>query len=135
MESMSDKEEIFTGVCCSVFFFSSRRRHTRFDCDWSSDVCSSDLRRRSCSHPRQSKQGSFRHRNRCLPMRESPTYSCAWDILNRYKHWHLVPTGSGWLLAVTTNQSSCGISLRAVRSFTWVDSPSPFLPSVLRHNP
>src|SRR6266567_3263107 len=25
----------------SFFFFSSRRRHTRFDCDWSSDVCSS----------------------------------------------------------------------------------------------
>src|SRR5688572_8188177 len=36
--------------CClrSVFFFfSSRRRHTRFDCDWSSDVCSSDLPERS----------------------------------------------------------------------------------------
>src|SRR3990167_10305527 len=29
----------------TVYFFSSRRRHTRFDCDWSSDVCSSDLRR------------------------------------------------------------------------------------------
>src|SRR5256886_8326049 len=27
----------------SSCFFSSRRRHTRFDCDWSSDVCSSDL--------------------------------------------------------------------------------------------
>src|SRR5260370_12365077 len=27
------------------FFFSSRRRHTRFKCDWSSDVCSSDLAR------------------------------------------------------------------------------------------
>src|SRR2546430_1047145 len=26
-----------------MYFFSSRRRHTRFDCDWSSDVCSSDL--------------------------------------------------------------------------------------------
>src|SRR5260370_10539559 len=26
-----------------TFFFSSRRRHTRFKCDWSSDVCSSDL--------------------------------------------------------------------------------------------
>src|SRR3954464_379455 len=25
------------------FFFSSRRRHTRLSCDWSSDVCSSDL--------------------------------------------------------------------------------------------
>src|SRR2546430_6838916 len=30
------------GVISDVFF-SSRRRHTRFDCDWSSDVCSSDL--------------------------------------------------------------------------------------------
>src|SRR2546427_8387535 len=34
-------------MCCRgtfvLFFFSSRRRHTRFDCDWSSDVCSSDL--------------------------------------------------------------------------------------------
>src|SRR5690606_40078434 len=29
----------------SVFFFSSRRRHTRFSRDWSSDVCSSDLKR------------------------------------------------------------------------------------------
>src|SRR2546427_6984299 len=30
-------------MLCFFFFFSSRRRHTRFDCDWSSDVCSSDL--------------------------------------------------------------------------------------------
>src|SRR5438876_2425278 len=29
-------------ICC-VFFFSSRRRHTRWTGDWSSDVCSSDL--------------------------------------------------------------------------------------------
>src|SRR5260221_9623894 len=27
-----------------IFFFSSRRRHTRSLCDWSSDVCSSDLK-------------------------------------------------------------------------------------------
>src|SRR2546430_6029359 len=32
------------------FFFSSRRRHTRFDCDWSSDVCSSDLAFSSGNH-------------------------------------------------------------------------------------
>src|SRR5256886_10008655 len=32
-----------TRVYPVLFFFSSRRRHTRFDCDWSSDVCSSDL--------------------------------------------------------------------------------------------
>src|SRR3989475_1094495 len=36
MELLRDRSEEF-------FFFSSRRRHTRFDCDWSSDVCSSDL--------------------------------------------------------------------------------------------
>src|SRR5256885_4110014 len=29
--------------CESVFFFASRRRHTRLQGDWSSDVCSSDL--------------------------------------------------------------------------------------------
>src|SRR5256885_13293554 len=38
------------------FFFSSRRRHTRLQGDWSSDVCSSDLRSKAsslvtCSHP------------------------------------------------------------------------------------
>src|SRR5689334_24083392 len=33
------------GLCFLFFFFffSSRRRHTRWNCDWSSDVCSSDL--------------------------------------------------------------------------------------------
>src|SRR5256885_9015205 len=31
------------GRLCIYFFFSSRRRHTRLQGDWSSDVCSSDL--------------------------------------------------------------------------------------------
>src|SRR6266481_8766523 len=31
-------------LCEFLFFFSSRRRHTRWNCDWSSDVCSSDRR-------------------------------------------------------------------------------------------
>src|SRR2546430_10748206 len=39
------------------FFFSSRRRHTRFDCDWSSDVCSSDLADRGELAPRSALQG------------------------------------------------------------------------------
>src|SRR5690606_40743298 len=40
------RESIMSAVLISyVFFFSSRRRHTRFSRDWSSDVCSSDLRR------------------------------------------------------------------------------------------
>src|SRR2546430_7620338 len=43
-ESTSMNMIISTSII--LFFFSSRRRHTRFDCDWSSDVCSSDLRDR-----------------------------------------------------------------------------------------
>src|SRR2546430_11717598 len=44
-----------------IFFFSSRRRHTRFDCDWSSDVCSSDLADRSNhSHEQKPRVGQGR---------------------------------------------------------------------------
>src|SRR5947207_7360631 len=37
------------------FFFSSRRRHTRSLCDWSSDVCSSDLSRLGAERCRRSR--------------------------------------------------------------------------------
>src|SRR3712207_3295443 len=36
-------ESAFVVMIAHVFFFSSRRRHTRYWRDWSSDVCSSDL--------------------------------------------------------------------------------------------
>src|SRR5690606_15964653 len=42
-----------------LFFFSSRRRHTRFSRDWSSDVCSSDLRPSSMSLPKNAHLPSF----------------------------------------------------------------------------
>src|SRR5437763_3248661 len=43
--SLGADQETGVGVRCAmcVFFFSSRRRHTRYIGDWSSDVCSSDL--------------------------------------------------------------------------------------------
>src|SRR5205807_4966111 len=37
-----------------LFFFSSRRRHTRLQGDWSSDVCSSDLTRFETAYERRS---------------------------------------------------------------------------------
>src|SRR5438445_3332821 len=37
-DETSNRETVY-----DVFFFSSRRRHTRYWRDWSSDVCSSDL--------------------------------------------------------------------------------------------
>src|SRR3989440_6007675 len=39
-----------------VFFFSSRRRHTRSDRDWSSDVCSSDLKLKRDFRPDQKRK-------------------------------------------------------------------------------
>src|SRR5437870_9456652 len=63
----------------TYFFFSSRRRHTRWPRDWSSDVCSSDLatskvKSRPCAHcwtraaARTSKWHESRGRNRGLMM-------------------------------------------------------------------
>src|ERR1017187_8145703 len=56
-----------------VFFFSSRRRHTRYIGDWSSDVCSSDLthRYRLSYRPPRFGQPFFQSRN-LLPKLFSP---------------------------------------------------------------
>src|SRR5690242_3501398 len=46
--------ELKPGARFLKFFFSSRRRHTRLTCDWSSDVCSSDLGSDACRGGRAS---------------------------------------------------------------------------------
>src|SRR5690606_41012045 len=43
LSSMRKRSAPRPGSMDRSFFFSSRRRHTRFSRDWSSDVCSSDL--------------------------------------------------------------------------------------------
>src|SRR3712207_3506340 len=43
------------------FFFSSRRRHTRYWRDWSSDVCSSDLKYSAIKHNISSSLGSYKN--------------------------------------------------------------------------
>src|SRR5260370_8071918 len=82
-----------------VFFFSSRRRHTRFKCDWSSDVCSSDLnghharpaallRIRCTRHRRKGAHRNFHHyavdRTLCRAFLN--------DLLTL--HWPVVPVRS-----------------------------------------
>src|SRR5690606_32769921 len=47
------------GGCLIRFFFSSRRRHTRFSRDWSSDVCSSDLGVRASWYGRDASNPSY----------------------------------------------------------------------------
>src|SRR2546430_328172 len=56
-----------------LFFFSSRRRHTRFDCDWSSDVCSSDLN----DTPRRARPTRCTCRTACAPRRPC----AAWRVV------------------------------------------------------
>src|SRR5256885_15764422 len=71
-----------------VFFFSSRRRHTRLQGDWSSDVCSSDL-------------------PRCRPdacgWKEEVGYS--WQCLNFLKGWHYSSKAAGTAHATGAAQS------------------------------
>src|SRR5256885_11943532 len=49
-----------------MFFFSSRRRHTRLQGDWSSDVCSSDLSDRSTESMKQAIEETERRRKKQL---------------------------------------------------------------------
>src|SRR2546430_7736354 len=64
---------MYTMLVCLLFFFffSSRRRHTRFDCDWSSDVCSSDLTGR----PGGGGCASARRARRCWRARSSVSWA------------------------------------------------------------
>src|SRR5262245_10331198 len=49
---------VLTGAALASFFFSSRRRHTSCLSDWSSDVCSSDLRSKdACYDPLRCARG------------------------------------------------------------------------------
>src|SRR5690606_39569094 len=73
----------------SVVFCSSRRRHTRFARDWSSDVCSSDLswgrRRETVLGPRSGKQVYwYPNYNKAFVMRETD-----------WRFWGLVVLGIG----------------------------------------
>src|SRR5580698_3927083 len=62
-----------------IFFFSSRRRHTRLTCDWSSDVCSSDLTARQLSSFRR----FFRYLMREGVIRDDPTAQIAMPKIGR----------------------------------------------------
>src|SRR2546430_13153261 len=67
------------------FFFSSRRRHTRFDCDWSSDVCSSDLDRH---RPGQGGAARFRLSTGEARLRHPVARQSAGDLLPRRSEEH-----------------------------------------------
>src|SRR4051812_46429000 len=72
-----------------LFFFSSRRRHTRLTCDWSSDVCSSDLAQRDEG------DGGVEHRER-RPARAAPRSEerrVGKECRSRWSPYHLKKKG------------------------------------------
>src|SRR6266481_9522778 len=91
-----------------LFFFSSRRRHTRCNCDWSSDVCSSDLQVLTLM------QLDFVAQARIAG-------AGAWRIITR----HLLPNTFGTLLVLVTLQIGYVIIVEASLSFLGAGIPPP----------
>src|SRR3712207_9543771 len=92
-----------------VVFFSSRRRHTRYWRDWSSDVCSSDLRRRSAP------PGQCRF---CRPAFARGRYRCA-----RLAHGCAARHGRGAMsIAATSKAFAAGETRRSISDF-WFRYP------------
>src|SRR5436309_6275883 len=76
-----------------LFFFSSRRRHTRFSRDWSSDVCSSDLvvvTAHQSGYQFGRRGSSPEHLARfCVRSQVAPSAGCS--VLSTIRWWH--PSG------------------------------------------
>src|SRR5437762_13417057 len=89
------------------FFFSSRRRHTRYIGDWSSDVCSSDLpyprvRRSARPSPRPCRGGASR-RTRSEERRVGKECRTRWETDSRKKRhtygWGVIGLNTAGLVA------------------------------------
>src|SRR5215204_3783655 len=89
------------------FFFSSRRRHTRSLCDWSSDVCSSDLSLDLATAVDNS--GKDQTYN-------TPAVATLWLLADQIE-WILGNGGLEWAVGRTSDSSS--------RLYTWAEK-SPY---------
>src|SRR2546426_1282587 len=89
-----------------IFFFSSRRRHTRLQGDWSSDVCSSDL---IPAHAGAYFELSLRHFQRALEL--DPKYAPAWAGI---AHCHAVRAGRGMAPAAEANEQARAAAMKAL---------------------
>src|SRR5256885_16803535 len=71
------------------FFFSSRRRHTRLQGDWSSDVCSSDLITRANQFPSASVGADIFSQQNAKTSNQFPPYQVNAGQLNLSVIWNL----------------------------------------------
>src|SRR3989449_10857875 len=80
--------------CDFVFFFSSRRRHTRCSRDWSSDVCSSDLRK-GCSVHVQEMLRALQGHGASVDLFAARVDEAPLSGLESLQIHHLTPLGDG----------------------------------------
>src|SRR2546421_12246284 len=107
-------------IFCALFiffFFSSRRRHTRSDRDWSSDVCSSDLvRQELISSTRESREDlTVKHANASCNKNES---------LGRRARG-LTRVGGAWGLMVRLAAAAALAQAQAPRASAAAPAPKP----------
>src|SRR5215813_10310536 len=120
-----------------LFFFSSRRRHTRCGRDWSSDVCSSDLG--GCLAPHSHLRGVIRPtpRQQGLDGEEAPTGTPYWPwarLLGRVfglemRTCPFCRRGTLRLIAVITQES---VITRILRHLQLASVPPPMAPARAR---
>src|SRR5204862_1631429 len=79
---------LFVILCFFFFFFSSRRRHTRSLRDWSSDVCSSDLK--DADRDEDDRRGRRRQHHRLAPelFRRSEERRVGKECRSRWSRYH-----------------------------------------------
>src|SRR5690606_18718118 len=130
--------------CFIYFFFSSRRRHTRFSRDWSSDVCSSDLYARRRFEPMRLSPSPRQF------LRKAPLRSAHWmEVLRksavlrlaeysltplRFASLRLAPLRSAQLMSArfaSTESRSASLRLAPDRFACRKSAPVRFAPSKL----
>src|SRR5690625_7514032 len=108
---------------CLLFFFSSRRRHTRWPRDWSSDVCSSDLRTAGSSPERCTCAPNSRHTRSSLSHSPSEAVieigraSCREN--ERVRSTHVVKQKSTWEYAELGTGTDCTASCTKTCTGLW----------------
>src|SRR6266850_5058486 len=82
----------------SFFFFSSRRRHTRLQGDWSSDVCSSDLAGASAPRTSATKAAKLARSPNSTPaeLRRSEERRVGKECRSRWSPYHYKKKGGRW---------------------------------------
>src|SRR5438477_1444006 len=110
------------------FFFSSRRRHTRLTCDWSSDVCSSDL------EPGEPVRGdAIGYEHMIGPLGERQRHGVAHARIFRRWKWcgPSLPPKFAAVMVFTPGRQAAGMPARIAASIAGASVPSSTISSTL----